>query len=59
MAGGKIKEKIITAYNYGIKKVYIPDENKNELEYLPKKIINQIEIICVKKYEEIYKDLFN
>ena len=58
-AVGKIKEKIITAYNYGIKKVYIPDENKNELEYLPKKIINQIEIICVKKYEEIYKDLFN
>lgn len=56
---GGIKEKIIGAYNNGFKTVYIPLENKNDLESIPIEIKNNINIKCVSKYEEIYKDLFS
>ncbi len=55
---GGIKEKVIGAYNNGFKKVYIPLENKNDLEKVPEEVKNNIEIKCVSNYEEIYKDLF-
>lgn len=55
---GGIKEKIIGAYNNDFKKVYIPLENKNDLENIPEEIKNNIEIKCVSNYEEIFKDLF-
>ena len=55
---GGIKEKIIGAYNNDFKRVYIPLENKNDLENIPDEIKNNIEIKCVSNYEEIFKDLF-
>lgn len=55
---GGIKEKIIGAYNNDFKKVYIPLENINDLENIPKEIKNNIEIKCVSNYDEIFKDLF-
>ena len=56
---GGIKEKLIGAYNQGFKTVYIPEQNKREIEYLPDYIKNGIEIICVNNYEIIFDDLFN
>ncbi len=53
-----VEEKVIGAYNNGFKKVYIPLENKNDLEKVPEEVKNNIEIKCVSNYEEIYKDLF-
>lgn len=55
---GGIKEKVIGAYNNGFKKVYIPLENKNDLETIPKEVKDNIEIKCVSNYLEIYNDLF-
>lgn len=55
---GGIKEKLIGAYNFGFKKVYIPLENKNDLINIPDYIKNGIEIICVDNYKTIYNDLF-
>ena len=55
---GGIKEKIIGAYNNNFKKVFIPSENKNDLDTVPDVIKNQLEIICVDNFIEVYKELF-
>ena len=55
---GGLKEKIIGAYNEGIKKIYIPFENGSDLEELPKEILDYVKIIKVKNYSEIFKALF-
>ncbi len=55
---GGLKEKLIAAYNNGIKKVYIPNDNANDLIDIPKQIIESLEIILVSDYKTIYEDLF-
>lgn len=56
---GGLKEKLIAAYNYGIKTVYIPYDNSNDLKELPKIILDNIDIKPVKNYDTIFNDLFN
>lgn len=55
---GGLKEKLIGAYNDGIKKVFIPKENHNDLENVPLEVLEKIEIIEIENYEEIYIMLF-
>lgn len=55
---GGLKEKLIGAYNEGINKVFIPRENHNQLEELPKEVKEKLEIIEVDNYIEIYNTLF-
>ena len=55
---GGIKEKIIAAYNAGIKTIYIPVDNVNDLKEIPKKILDKLEIKKVSKYSDIYKEIF-
>jgi len=56
---GGIKEKIISSYNSGIRKVFIPQENQNDLYDIPKKVLNNIEIIPVNDFTEVYKNIFD
>ena len=51
---GGLKEKIIGAKNAGIKKIFAPYENKNEIEKLEEEIKSKIKYIYVKNYKEIY-----
>ena len=51
---GGLKEKIIGAKNAGIKKIFAPFENKNEIEKLEKEIKSNIKYIYVNNYKEIY-----
>ena len=55
---GGIKEKILAAYNNKITKIYIPASNEKDLEDIPSKVLSKLNIIKVKNYSEIYKDLF-
>lgn len=55
---GGLKEKIIAAYNKGINKVFIPYENNSELDEIPELVRNNIKIIPIKNYKEIYTKLF-
>ena len=55
---GGIKEKLIAASVNGIKKVYLPLENKNDLDDVPNEVKEKLEIIFVTNYTDIYKDLF-
>ena len=55
---GGLKEKLIGAYNKGIKTVYIPDANKDDLDSIPKIIKEKLTIIPVVNFSEIYINLF-
>ena len=56
---GGLKEKLIAAYNYGIKTVYIPEDNSIDLKDIPKEIIDNLDIKLISNFEIIYNDLFN
>ena len=56
---GGIKEKIIGAYNDGVKKIFIPYTNNCDLEEVPDEVRNDVKIILVKTYKEIFDALFN
>ena len=46
---GGLKEKLLAAHRAGIKKVLIPVENKKDLVEVPKTILENMEIVTVKK----------
>lgn len=56
---GGVKEKLIAAHRYGIKKVLIPEQNKRDLEDIPKEILNELKIIFVSHLNEVYKIVFS
>ena len=58
LAVGGIKEKIIGAYNSDIKTVYIPLNNKIDLDSIPSNIKSDLNIKLVSNYKEVYDDLF-
>ena len=55
---GGVKEKLIAASVNGIKKVFLPVDNKNDLDDVPQEVKEKLEIIFVNNYIEIYKELF-
>ena len=55
---GGLKEKIIGAHRAGIKKIILPEENEKDLDEVPTELKKSIKFIFVKKYQEIYKQLF-
>lgn len=54
---GGLKEKSIGAHRNGIKTIFIPYDNRNDLDEIPKEIKESIEFILVKKYTDIYEYL--
>ena len=55
---GGLKEKLISAFSNGIKTVYIPYDNENDLDDVPKIVKEKLEIILVTDYEDIYNNIF-
>ncbi len=56
---GGLKEKVIAATVNGIRKVFIPLENKVDMEIIPKEIMDKLEIVLVRDYLDIYFYLFH
>ena len=56
---GGIEEKIISAYNLDMKKIYIPMDNIKDLNGLNSKIVKAINIVPVNNFTEVYNDIFN
>ncbi len=54
---GGIKEKIISAKKYGIKKIFIPKDNEKDIEALDKSIKRGIKFIYVSNYETLFEKL--
>lgn len=53
LAIGGLKEKILAAHRGGIKKVLIPFENKKDLVDIQENILQELEIVPVKRIEEV------
>ena len=49
-----LKEKVITAYNNGIKKLFIPIDNKVDEEDIPEFILTELNVIYVSSFEDVY-----
>lgn len=57
LAIGGLKEKLIAAHSNGVKTVIIPDSNKHKIDEVPKEILDEIEIILVKNYQEVWEKI--
>jgi len=48
-----LPEKLMAAARAGIKKVFIPDENEDDLKEVAKEVLDELEIIPVKRVEDV------
>ncbi|MFI3261053.1 MAG: endopeptidase La [bacterium] len=55
---GGVKEKVIAAINNGIKKVFVPSDNKIDLKSIPKECLSNINVVYASTYDDIYEELF-
>ena len=55
---GGIKEKIIASKVNNIKKVYVPLANKKDVEELSKQIKEELNIVFIDNYSEIFDEVF-
>lgn len=55
---GGLKEKSIAAFNSGIKTIYIPKDNENDIDEIPKEVKENINIVFISNYIELYNILF-
>ena len=53
----KLRDKVITAYNNNIKRLFIPLENKMDEEDIPEFILEELNIIYISSFEEVYRML--
>ena len=53
LAIGGLKEKLLAAHRSGIKTVLIPEENAKDLEEIPRKIKDKLEILPVKWIDDV------
>lgn len=58
LAIGGLKEKTISAYNSGIKTIFLPISNKQDENEIPEEVKNNVNIVYVKNYIEIFNYLF-
>ncbi len=56
LAIGGLKEKLLGALRAGIKTVFIPAENKSDLEELPKNVKENLNIVLVSRIEEVLRN---
>ncbi|MCZ0931843.1 MAG: endopeptidase La, partial [Oligoflexia bacterium] len=54
---GGIKEKVLAAFNSGIKTVILPKKNEKNLDEIPKKIKKSLTFILVSDLEEVFKEV--
>lgn len=59
LAIGGMKEKLIGAFNAGIMTVYLPKENKKDLKNVPDYVKENMNIVFVGHYKELFKLLFH
>ncbi|WP_186643967.1 endopeptidase La [Fluviispira vulneris] len=58
LAVGGIKEKLLAAHRYGIKKVLIPQENERDLEEIPNEVLKEMKVMPVSTLNEVLSIAF-
>ena len=52
---GGIREKLLSAYRAGLKKVLIPEKNMKDLVDIPRQVLNDLEVIPVKHIDDVWE----
>ena len=52
---GGVREKILAAHRAGLKKILLPEKNKKDLVEVPKKVLEDLNIIYVRHMDEVIK----
>ncbi|MFZ7134139.1 MAG: endopeptidase La [Eubacteriales bacterium] len=55
---GGVKEKLLAAHRAGIRNIILPDENKKDLQEVPKNILEEFKVYTVSHMEEVIKIVF-
>lgn len=55
---GGLREKSTAAYNSGIKTIYIPKDNEADLDEIPDEVKENLNIVFISNYKELYDILF-
>ncbi|XP_043687852.1 lon protease homolog 2, peroxisomal [Telopea speciosissima] len=55
---GGIKDKVLAAHRYGIKRVILPERNLKDLVEVPSAVRNSLEIVLVKRVEDVLEQAF-
>ncbi|KAI4369971.1 hypothetical protein MLD38_018360 [Melastoma candidum] len=55
---GGIKDKILAAHRYGIKRIILPDRNLKDLAEVPTNVLSNLEIILAKRMEDVLEQAF-
>jgi ATP-dependent Lon protease len=56
---GGVREKVLAAQRYGLKRVVLPRENEPDLEELPEEPRNELEFILVDSIEDVFEVAFS
>ncbi|QCD91488.1 ATP-dependent Lon protease [Vigna unguiculata] len=56
---GGIKDKILAAHRYGIKRVILPERNVKDLAEVPSSVLANLEILLAKRMEEVLEHAFD
>ncbi|XP_052170360.1 lon protease homolog 2, peroxisomal isoform X1 [Diospyros lotus] len=55
---GGIKDKVLAAHRYGIKRVILPERNLKDLVEVPSAVLTNLEIILAKRMEDVLEQAF-
>ncbi|KAK4368413.1 hypothetical protein RND71_012205 [Anisodus tanguticus] len=55
---GGVKDKVLAAHRYGIKRVILPERNSKDLVEVPATVLSSLEIILAKRMEEVLEQAF-
>ncbi|XP_061951206.1 lon protease homolog 2, peroxisomal-like isoform X1 [Populus nigra] len=56
---GGIKDKILAAHRYGIKRVILPEKNMKDLVEVPAAVLGSLEILLAKRMEDVLEQAFD
>ncbi|TKY70749.1 Lon protease-like 2 [Spatholobus suberectus] len=56
---GGIKDKILAAHRYGIKRVILPERNLKDLVEVPSSVLANLEILLAKRMEDVLEQAFD
>ena len=55
---GGLREKVIGSHRAGIRRIFLPRENENDLEDVPEEVKKDIEFLFVDNYFDVYQEIF-
>jgi ATP-dependent Lon protease len=56
---GGVREKVLAAQRYGLKRIVVPRDNEPDLEELPEEARNELEFILADTIEDVFEVAFS